>query len=71
MNTKTLQSDFGRTVTKQRRKLGLSQRQIVEILQQKEIEITWQQYSKIENNRLLPSQDLIDSLSEILSINKD
>ena len=71
MNTKTLQPDFGRTVTKQRRKLGLSQRQIVEILQQKEIEITWQQYSKIENNRLLPSQDLIDSLSEILSINKD
>jgi|GEM_PF-4056132 ribosome-binding protein aMBF1 (putative translation factor) len=71
MNTKTLQSDFGRTVTKQRRKLGLSQRQIVEILQQKGIEITWQQYSKIENNRLLPSQDLIDSLSEILSINKD
>ena len=39
MNTKTLQSDFGRTVTKQRRKLGLSQRQIVEILQQKEIEV--------------------------------
>ena len=71
MNTKTLQSDFGRTVTKQRRKLGLSQRKIVEILQQKGIEITWQQYSKIENNRLLPSQDLIDSLSEILSINKD
>ena len=71
MDTQALQPDFGRTVTKQRRKLGLSQRQIVEILQQKGIEITWQQYSKIENNRLLPSQDLIDSLSEILSINKD
>ena len=71
MNTKTLQSDVGRAVTKQRRKLGLCQRQIVEILQQKGIEITWQQYSKIENNRLLPSQDVVDSLSEILSINKD
>lgn len=71
MNTQTFQPDFGRTVTKHRRKSRLSQRQIVEILQQKGIEITWQQYSKIENNRLLPSQDLIDSLSEILSINKD
>lgn len=71
MNTKTLQPDFGRTITERRRKSRLSQRQIVEILQQKGIEITWQQYSKIENNRLLPSQDLIDSLSEILSINKD
>jgi ribosome-binding protein aMBF1 (putative translation factor) len=71
MDTQALQPDFGRTITKQRRKLGLSQRQIVEILQQKGIEITWQQYSKIENNRLLPSQDVVDSLSEILSINKD
>lgn len=71
MNTKTLQPDFGRTITEHRRKSRLSQRQIVEILQQKGIEITWQQYSKIENNRLLPSQDLIDSLSEILNINKD
>lgn len=71
MDTQALQPDFGRTITKHRRKSRLSQRQIVEILQQKGIEITWQQYSKIENNRLLPSQDLIDSLSEILSINKD
>ncbi len=71
MDTQALQPDFGRTITKHRRKSRLSQRKIVEILQQKGIEITWQQYSKIENNRLLPSQDLIDSLSEILSINKD
>lgn len=71
MDTQALQPDFGRTITEHRRKSRLSQRKIVEILQQKGIEITWQQYSKIENNRLLPSQDLIDSLSEILSINKD
>ena len=71
MDTQALQPDFGRTITKHRRKSRLSQRKIVEILQQKGIEITWQEYSKIENNRLLPSQDLIDSLSEILSINKD
>ncbi|MFM6212404.1 hypothetical protein [Planktothrix sp.] len=71
MDTQALQPDFGRTITKHRRKSRLSQRKIVEILQQKGIEITWQQYSKIENNRLLPSQDVVDSLSEILSINKD
>lgn len=62
---------FGGRAMIARKKLGISQKEVVERLEERGVTITRAHYSKIEGNKVNPSRDVVEAMCYVLRCSSD